>query len=74
MDTSALTRADGNNTVVNRGRYVLGDPVNPTSFAAVTPTGEVAVITRLRNIEAQLARVARLLEILADTEVPLGSA
>lgn len=72
IDTSELTRSDG--TVVERQRVVIGDAVNMTSFGRILPTGEIAVITRLEIIEAQLARIARLLEILVDTEVPLGSA
>lgn len=74
MDTSALTRQDGLGTVVNRPRWVMGDPVNPSSFATVSPVGEVAVIARLEIIEAQLARIARLLELFIGVEVELYSA
>lgn len=71
MDVSAVTREDGAGTVVNRGRVVVSDPVNPSSFANVSPIGELAVAMRLDSIEAQLKRIARLLEIQNDVEVSI---
>lgn len=71
MDVSAVTREDGAGTIVNRGRVVVSDPVNPSSFANVSAIGELAVTMRLDSIEAQLKRIARLLEIQNDVEVSI---
>jgi hypothetical protein len=72
IDTSELTRSDG--TVVERQRVVIGDATNVTSLGSVSPEGALTVSMQLDNIESQLARIARLLEILVDVEVPLGKA
>jgi hypothetical protein len=72
IDTSELTRSDG--TVVERQRIVIGDATNAASLGSVSPTGEIAVVMRLDSIEAQLKRIARLLEIQGDIQVSVDDA
>jgi hypothetical protein len=74
IDTSELTRSDG--TVVERQRIVIGDPLTVGNFLAVGSDGSLTVgsgdqLEYLVRIEAQLKRVARLLEILAGQHVSL---
>jgi hypothetical protein len=73
IDTSELMV---NGTTVERQRIVVADPTNSENFLAVGLDGSITVTTDnqieyLIRIEAQLKRVARLLEILAGNTVAL---
>jgi hypothetical protein len=70
IDTSAITRSDG--TVVERQRVVIADPVNAGYLSGVTVFGEQLVAANFKDRDetvVQLKRIARLLEILTDTEI-----
>jgi|ERR1700731_2585974 len=73
VDVSQLTVSG---QVVERQRVVIGDPITPGNFLAVASDGSLTVgggdqLEYLVRIEAQLKRVARLLEILADQHIDL---
>jgi hypothetical protein len=74
VDTSELTV---NGQTVERQRIVIADPTQAGNLVGVSSDGNLAVHVADQNeyfalILGQLKRIAALLEILADTHIPLN--
>lgn len=68
--TSEITRNNGD--VVEIQHVVISDPRIPISQVSVTPNGELIVNAEIfSKILIELKRIAMLLEILSDREIPV---